>query len=103
MRRMKAILVFDINDLTYKGLKESFVNELTLHLKHNGFYQIKDVELKPVPQKLEVDVKRIEDIMHTEFQMVDVIQDKIKAEIKFNTDKLIALGYNHCIDEITGE
>ena len=59
--------------------------------------------LRPLPQKIEVDVKKIEDIMNTEFQMVDVIQDKIKAKIKLDTDKLIALGYNKCIDEILGE
>ena len=59
--------------------------------------------LKPLPQKIEVDVKKIEDIMHTEFQMANVFQDKIIADIKLETDKLIALGWNKCIDKISGE
>lgn len=62
----------------------------------------KHCPLKPLPRKIEVDVKKIEDIMHAEFQMTDVIQDKIVADIKLETDKLIALGYNQCIEEILG-
>ena len=59
--------------------------------------------LKPLPEKKEVKVEKIEDIMHTEFQTMDVITDKFIADVRFETDKLIALGYNACIDEISGE
>lgn len=59
--------------------------------------------LKPLPRKKEVEVNKIEDIMHTEFQTIDVISDKYIANIKLETDKLIAIGYNGCIDEILGE
>ena len=52
--------------------------------------------LRPLPEK-------IEDIMHTEFQTMDVITDKFIADIRFETDKLIALGYNACLDEIVGD
>ena len=77
---MKAILVFDINDLTYKGIEEGFINELTLHLRSNGFYEIKDVELKPMPQK----------------------EDEFERGIgEYN--KWLRIGYNKCIAEILGE
>lgn len=59
--------------------------------------------LRPLPQKLEVKVDTFDDIMHTEFQMTDVIADKLIANIRFETDKLVALGYNACLDEILGE
>lgn len=58
--------------------------------------------LKPLPEKMEVKVEKIEDIMHTELQTMDIFSNKIMAEVKFETDKLIALGYNACIDEIVG-
>lgn len=58
--------------------------------------------LRPLPQKREVEVNEIKDIIHTEFQTTDVITDKFIADIKFETDKLIALGYNSCIDDIMG-
>lgn len=51
---------------------------------------------------MEVKVEKIEDIMHTELQTMDIFSNKIMAEVKFETDKLIALGYNACIDEIVG-
>ena len=59
--------------------------------------------LRPLPKKMEVKVEKIEDIMHVEFQTIDVITDKFIADVRFETDKLIALGYNACLDEITGE
>ena len=58
--------------------------------------------LRPLPDKMEVKVEKIEDIMHTELQLTDIFSNKIMAEVKFETDKLIALGYNACIDEIVG-
>lgn len=59
--------------------------------------------LKPLPEKIEVKVNTFDDIMHTEFQLTDVIADKITAKIRFETDKLVALGYNSCLDDIMGE
>lgn len=78
---MKAILLFDINDLTYEALEDGFINELTLHLRDNGFYEIKDVELKPIPQKKYVD------------------EDLAKYCEEYDRE----IGWNACIDEILGE
>lgn len=60
-------------------------------------YHIKEHKcpLKPMPQKLEVEVNKIEDIMHTEFSIED-----ITAKIQLDTDKLISLGWNACLEEI---
>lgn len=60
-------------------------------------------KLKPLPKKIEVNVEKIEDIMHTEYRTIDIIQDKYIADIKLEVDNLIAVGYNRCIDEILGE
>lgn len=103
---MKAILVIDLPSDLDISLDE-FKADITMLSKDFSksmlFHKYKNIELKPMPKKLEVDVKKIEDIMHAEYQMVDVIQDKIIAEIKLNTDKLIALGWNGCINEILGD
>lgn len=58
--------------------------------------------LRPLPDKIEVKVEKIEDIMHTELQLTDIFSNKIMAEVKFETDKLIALGYNACLEDILG-
>lgn len=98
---MKVMLVINIDDNTDI---ESYDVRVWCYNKTTGLAKLyQNVELKPIPQKMEVDVKKIEDIMHTGFQMVDVIQDKIVADIKLETDKLIALGYNQCIDEMLGD
>ena len=55
-------------------------------------------ELRPLPEKKNVEVKNIEDIMHTEFLL-----DSLVAKINLDADKLIALGWNSCVDEILGE
>ena len=59
--------------------------------------------LKPMPQKKEVEVNEIEDIMHTEYSVEDIYTNKYVATILLATDKLISLGWNACIDEILGE
>ena len=51
--------------------------------------------LKLLPEKMEVKVEKFEDIMHT-----DVDIDKFIANIRFETDKLVALGWNSCLDKI---
>lgn len=55
-------------------------------------------KLRPLPEKKHVEVKDIEDIMHTEFLL-----DSLVAKINLDADKLIALGWNSCVDEITGK
>ena len=59
--------------------------------------------LKPMPQKKEVEVNEIEDIMHTEYSIEDIYTNKYVATIRLATDKLISLGWNACLDEILGE
>ena len=59
--------------------------------------------LRPLPQKKEVEVNKIDDIMHTEYSIEDIYTNKYIADIRLATDKLIALGYNMCLDEILGE
>ncbi len=60
-------------------------------------------EIMPMPQKKEVEVNKIEDIMHVEYSIDDIYTKKYVADIRLATDKLISLGYNACIDEIAGD
>ena len=48
---MKAILVFDINNLTYEAIEQYFTGVITMHLGDDRVYDIWDVGLKPMPQK----------------------------------------------------
>ena len=106
---MKEILVIDrpeyCDDCPLLFENYCGVTQTHMQLEYGELYYPKPswCPLRPLPQKIEVDVEKIEDIMTTEFQMVDVIQDKIKAKIKLDTDKLIALGWNGCINEILGD
>lgn len=59
-----------------------------------------DCPLKPLPQKKEVEVNEIDDIMHTEYSIKDIYTDKYVADIRLATDKLISLGWNACLEEI---
>lgn len=56
--------------------------------------------LKPMPQKKEVEVNEIEDIMHTEYSIEDIYTNKYVATIRLATDKLISLGWNACLEEM---
>ena len=112
---MKAILVIDIPDYVNtvtKGILKPIGTVGKLEIGYGSddgemtrfqFINTDGALLKPMPQKKEIDVKKIEDIMHIEFQFTDVIRDKYIADIKLETDKLIAIGYNRCISEILGE
>lgn len=113
---MKAMLVMDMPSACWecmlcgRGIKERFCIARIYEQGNANDCDIKDLNkveswcpLKPLPRKIEVDVKKIEDIMHVEYQTIDVIQDKIRADIKLETNKLIALGWNACIDKISGE
>lgn len=106
---VKAILVLnDIHDIPKNCMSCPLIeyhHEYSIICRH---YQTGDTRptwcpLRPLPDKIEVKVEKIEDIMHTELQLTDIFSNKIMAEIKFETDKLIALGYNACIDKIVGE
>lgn len=101
---MKAILVIDLPKncaeckLMYlQGIGEGICNAVDWEARPSW------CPLKPLPQKLEVKVDTFDDIMHTEFQMTDVIADKLIANIRLETDKLVALGWNACLDAIVGE
>lgn len=59
--------------------------------------------LKPMPQKKEVEVNKIEDIMYVEYSIEDIYKNKYVADIQLATDKLISLGWNACIESILGE
>ena len=51
--------------------------------------------LKPMPEKLYVEANQIEDVMHTEMNI-----GNLTAKIILDTDKLIALGWNACLEEL---
>ena len=56
--------------------------------------------LKPMPEKKEVEVNKIEDIMQTGYSIEDIYTNKYVATIRLATDKLISLGWNACLEEI---
>ena len=51
--------------------------------------------LKPMPKKQYVEANSIEDVMLTEFDMETMIM-----KIKLDTDKLFAIGWNACLEEL---
>ena len=96
---MKAIVVIDMPDevdpsdyeLSYALLghkKGKFPTYATV-LEVRG-------AIKPLPEKKEASVYNIEDIMKTEVNL----GEQVSAMVRLNTDKLIALGYNWCLEEI---
>ena len=88
--------VADVNNL--KVLESEFDDEHDLYDSRKSW-----CPLKPMPQKKEVEVNKIEDIMHTEYSIEDIYKNKYVADIQLATDKLISLGWNACINEILGE
>lgn len=119
---MKAILVIDMpkscdecmlcdtHEITENGY--DYANCYALHqdikakFDSDGRFMIKKPNhcpLKPMPQKKEVEVNEIKDIMSVEYSIEDFYKDKYVADIRLATDKLIAIGYNDCIDEILGK
>ena len=99
---MKVVVTFDLDE---KNL-DDLVVMAKVYRKKDGYKEFVSVEnnlpLKPLPEKINVKVEKIEDIMHTEFQTMDVITDKFIADIRFETDKLVALGWNACLENIMG-
>ena len=108
---MKAILVIDMpNDCSHCPVSsisdyQYICDEMGRIMSEDEYYAQKPdwCPLKPIPEKMKVKAEKIEDIMHTELQLMDIFSNKIMAEVKFETDKLFALGYNACLDEILGE
>lgn len=98
---MKAIIVFDVGEFTYEAINEYFTGDITLHLGNDGYCGFKDAILQPIPQrKIVGKIKEVDDFMKSDIQ---IINDKVTAQIMLNTELLIASGYNMCIDEILGE
>ena len=103
---MKAILVFDMPDTCegcpccYEGY--SYCPLLRRELGVWAFHTGKPVDcpLKPIPEKKVVTVERIEDIQS---YSITEVADMISAKIILKTDEVFAIGWNTCLDEITGE
>ena len=100
---MKSILVID----TPKSCKKCpmWVHTYFVDCGKDYFYEAcclgKDkCLLKPMPEKKEVEVNKIEDIMHTEYSIEDIYTNKYIATIQLAADKLISLGWNACLEEI---
>ena len=103
---MKAILVINVpEDFDYR--KCSIGGDGNIYYERKGEQRTSIIgnikNLKPLPQKKEVEVNEINDIMHTEYSIRDIYNDKYVADICLATDKLISLGWNYCIDKIIGE
>ena len=96
---MKAILMFNVNGLTYEAIKEYFTGDITLHLGNDGFYDLVCNDLKPLPQK--------KDLSFNELHLEEGYERKgcTYGWKDFVKEKLTEydMGYNNCIDEITGE
>jgi len=56
--------------------------------------------LRPLPSKIDVTVKRFEDIQS---YSITEVADNISARIILKTDEIFALGWNACLEEIIGE
>ena len=107
---MKAILVIDTpHDCVYcpcwRGGNDEFPFDDCTAMQRPLTVEERDNKpdwcpLKPMPQKKEVEVNEIEDIMHTEYSIEDIYTNKYIADIRLATDKLISLGWNDCLKEI---
>lgn len=92
---MKAILVIDV--------PESEINKPCMVKWLNGTEWVAVGKSRPMPEPKDVEVNEIEDIMHIKYSIEDIYTNKYIANIQLATDKLISLGWNACIDMITGE
>lgn len=109
---MKAILVIDMpqtckecklkyldtGDDAYWGVNVERCICDNCEIEHNE--RAYDCQLKPMPQKKVVTVKRIEDIQS---YSITEVADKISAKIILKTNEVFALGWNACIDAIIGD
>lgn len=104
---MKAVLVIDMPNSCVECpcFHEYYCPRLGRALGVWSSYTGKpvDCQLKPLPQKKEVEVNEIEDLMRAEFTVEDFYNDKYVAKIRLATNKMIALGWNACLEEIGGK
>lgn len=96
---MEAMLVIDVDEEDI-GREVNYIS-----VKGGGMSYIvgaKDsqVLIRPLPKKKTVEVEDISDVVNfSSYEM----QQQIIIETRLATDKLIALGWNDCLKEITGE
>ena len=105
---MKAMIVVDIPNIIESCAIDELGFVADLHIQPTTLcsydpFDLKDVDVRPLPQKKEVEVNEIEDIMRLEYSIEDIYTGKHIANIRLAMDKLISLGWNACLDDITGE
>lgn len=95
----KAILIIDNVDETEMAELRANV-QLNLYGEDRGEY--KNCSLKPTPKRKEVrKVKYINDVVNIQ-TTYDYITNKIHGQVIYDVDRIFAVGYNACIDEILG-
>lgn len=95
---MKAILVIDDMPNSCDECEVRCGGYTAKEYAEKGIKKPSWCPLKPMPEKLYVEANSIEDVMPSEFDM-----DKFILKIRLDADKLCALGWNACLDDITGE
>lgn len=93
----KAILILDnIDETEIAELRANI--QLNLYGEDRGEYT--NCPLKPMPERKKVgEIERVDDFMKSEIR---VMVEKVEAQIRLDTELLLATGYNACIDEILG-
>ena len=108
----KAILVFD----GYETLKKHYGEEVVIYINipvksKNGKikgYQYHSTEravLKPIPEKKNYgmgDIKVLDCVTISE-EAINMATHQIEQRVNYDVNRLMAKGYNDCIDEILGE
>lgn len=109
---MKAILMIELDDewldrinLTCEDMFADVVIYKKESLENQCDYSQRIYRcwcpLKPMPERKKVgEIERVDDFMKSEIR---VIAEKVEAQIRLDTELLLATGYNACIDEILGE
>lgn len=97
---MKAILVIDNMPNSCDECEVRCGGYTAKEYAEKGIKRPSWCPLKPLPQKKEVEVNEIEDIMHTEYSIEDIYTNKYVATIRLATDSLISLGWNACLEEL---
>lgn len=85
--------ILDNDELTCLGMKVEYG-----HLNNRQHF----CPLKPMPERKEVrKVKYINDVVNIQ-TTYDYITNKIHGQVIYDVDRIFAVGYNACIDEILG-
>ena len=92
---MKAILVIDDMPNSCDKCEVRCDGYTAKEYSEKGIKRPSWCPLKPIPEKLRIEASRIEDVMSSEFDI-----DKLTLKIQLDTDKLFALGWNACIEEL---